>query len=199
MSRSVTVTVAYIMSVTNLNWKEALKVVRAGRAVANPNLGFQKQLQDFEATRMVKVIYKTSNFINSFPGDHLLLIKFPTTLDVPHVSVQAQRQTSATVSVTLPSNSNKPVNSSKITGILESILYHNEPQGIQTCWKICLKRKHSAQHFSSKVNQLGLVLWVFYSKRRTERAIKNCSLLVFIQDETKMCSTGKFVRCNRCG
>lgn len=56
MSRSVTVAVAYIMSVTNLNWKEALKVVRAGRAVANPNLGFQKQLQDFEATRLAKVI-----------------------------------------------------------------------------------------------------------------------------------------------
>ncbi|KAH0821596.1 hypothetical protein GEV33_001195 [Tenebrio molitor] len=56
MSRSVTVTVAYIMSVTNLNWKEALKVVRAGRAVANPNLGFQKQLQDFEATRLVKFL-----------------------------------------------------------------------------------------------------------------------------------------------
>ncbi|XP_015833311.1 dual specificity protein phosphatase 22 isoform X1 [Tribolium castaneum] len=54
MSRSVTVAVAYIMSVTNLNWKEALKVVRAGRAVANPNLGFQKQLQDFEATRLAK-------------------------------------------------------------------------------------------------------------------------------------------------
>ncbi|XP_063920213.1 dual specificity protein phosphatase 22 isoform X2 [Zophobas morio] len=54
MSRSVTVAVAYIMSVTNLNWKEALKVVRAGRAVANPNLGFQKQLQDFEATRVAK-------------------------------------------------------------------------------------------------------------------------------------------------
>jgi atypical dual specificity phosphatase len=66
MSRSVTVTVAYIMSVTNLNWKEALKVVRAGRAVANPNLGFQKQLQDFEATRLVKVIHKTSDFIIHF-------------------------------------------------------------------------------------------------------------------------------------
>lgn len=55
MSRSVTVAVAYIMSVTNLNWKEALKVVRAGRAVANPNLGFQKQLQEFELIRLVKV------------------------------------------------------------------------------------------------------------------------------------------------
>ncbi|CAH0546502.1 unnamed protein product [Brassicogethes aeneus] len=54
MSRSVTVAVAYIMSVTNLNWKEALKVVRAGRAVANPNLGFQSQLQDFELTRLIE-------------------------------------------------------------------------------------------------------------------------------------------------
>lgn len=48
MSRSVTVAVAYIMSVTDLQWKDALKVVRVGRSVANPNLGFQKQLQDFE-------------------------------------------------------------------------------------------------------------------------------------------------------
>lgn len=55
MSRSVTVAVAYIMSVTNLNWKEALKVVRAGRAVANPNLGFQKQLEEFEYTRLAEV------------------------------------------------------------------------------------------------------------------------------------------------
>lgn len=48
MSRSVTVAVAYIMSVTSLSWKEALKVVRAGRSVANPNSGFQRQLQDWE-------------------------------------------------------------------------------------------------------------------------------------------------------
>lgn len=55
MSRSVTVAVAYIMSATNLSWKEALKVVRAGRAVANPNMGFQKQLQDFEESRISEV------------------------------------------------------------------------------------------------------------------------------------------------
>ncbi|XP_018564559.1 dual specificity protein phosphatase 22-like [Anoplophora glabripennis] len=54
MSRSVTVAVAYIMSVTTLTWKEALKVVRAGRAVANPNLGFQKQLEEFECTRLLE-------------------------------------------------------------------------------------------------------------------------------------------------
>lgn len=55
MSRSVTVAVAYIMSVTNLSWKEALKVVRTGRAVANPNLGFQNQLQEFEMFKLAEV------------------------------------------------------------------------------------------------------------------------------------------------
>ncbi|PNF14174.1 Dual specificity protein phosphatase 22 [Cryptotermes secundus] len=54
MSRSVTVAVAYIMSVTSLNWKDALKVVRVGRAVANPNFGFQKQLQDFETFKLAE-------------------------------------------------------------------------------------------------------------------------------------------------
>ncbi|TGZ51744.1 Dual specificity protein phosphatase 22 [Temnothorax longispinosus] len=52
MSRSVTVAVAYIMSTTNLSWKEALKVVRVGRSIANPNAGFQQQLKDFESSRL---------------------------------------------------------------------------------------------------------------------------------------------------
>lgn len=55
MSRSVTVAVAYIMTVTSLNWKEALKVVRVGRSVANPNTGFQKQLEEFEMTKLYEV------------------------------------------------------------------------------------------------------------------------------------------------
>lgn len=61
MSRSVTVAVAYIMSVTPLTWREALKVVRAGRAVANPNLGFQRQLQEFETYKLVEVISDISS------------------------------------------------------------------------------------------------------------------------------------------
>lgn len=58
MSRSVTVAVAYIMSVTQLSWKEALKVVRSGRSVANPNLGFQVQLQDYELYKLAEVFTK---------------------------------------------------------------------------------------------------------------------------------------------
>ena len=57
MSRSVTVCVAYVMTITNLNWKDALKVVRTGRAVANPNLGFQTQLQEFEMFKLAEVIF----------------------------------------------------------------------------------------------------------------------------------------------
>eukprot|EP00070_Physeter_catodon_P027353 XP_028334247.1 dual specificity protein phosphatase 22 isoform X2 [Physeter catodon] len=48
VSRSVTLVVAYIMTVTDLGWEDALRTVRAGRSCANPNLGFQRQLQEFE-------------------------------------------------------------------------------------------------------------------------------------------------------
>uniref|UniRef100_A0AC11E2G8 Uncharacterized protein n=1 Tax=Ovis aries TaxID=9940 RepID=A0AC11E2G8_SHEEP len=48
VSRSVTLVVAYIMTVTDFGWEDALHTVRAGRSCANPNLGFQKQLQEFE-------------------------------------------------------------------------------------------------------------------------------------------------------
>lgn len=41
------------MTISQLTWRDGLKVVRAGRAIANPNLGFQNQLQDFEATRLL--------------------------------------------------------------------------------------------------------------------------------------------------
>lgn len=40
--------VAYIMTVTDFGWEDALHTVRAGRSCANPNLGFQRQLQEFE-------------------------------------------------------------------------------------------------------------------------------------------------------
>lgn len=40
--------VAYIMTITDFGWEDALSVVRAARSCANPNMGFQRQLQDFE-------------------------------------------------------------------------------------------------------------------------------------------------------
>ncbi|XP_024291580.1 dual specificity protein phosphatase 22-B isoform X1 [Oncorhynchus nerka] len=50
VSRSVSLVVAYIMTVTGLGWQEALAAVRVARPCAGPNLGFQRQLQEFETT-----------------------------------------------------------------------------------------------------------------------------------------------------
>ncbi|KAK3085954.1 hypothetical protein FSP39_011254 [Pinctada imbricata] len=54
VSRSVTVTAAYMMTVTNLGWKDSLNAIRGARTCANPNFGFQKQLQQFEAQKLSK-------------------------------------------------------------------------------------------------------------------------------------------------
>lgn len=47
VSRSTSLVAAYIMAVTQLNWREALKAIKCSRSIANPNYGFQRQLQDF--------------------------------------------------------------------------------------------------------------------------------------------------------
>ncbi|XP_066578907.1 dual specificity protein phosphatase 22-B [Amia ocellicauda] len=53
VSRSVTLVVAYIMTVTDLGWQDALSAVRAARPCAGPNIGFLRQLEDFENTQIV--------------------------------------------------------------------------------------------------------------------------------------------------
>lgn len=40
--------VAYVMTITDFGWEDALSIVRASRSCANPNMGFQRQLQEFE-------------------------------------------------------------------------------------------------------------------------------------------------------
>ena len=55
ISRSVTLTAAYLVTVAGLNHQEALQAVRASRTVANPNIGFQRQLHEFENGSMDKV------------------------------------------------------------------------------------------------------------------------------------------------
>ncbi|XP_013380210.1 dual specificity protein phosphatase 22-B-like [Lingula anatina] len=52
VSRSVTVTVAYLMTVTNLGWRDTLKAVRGARQCANPNFGFQRQLGNYEEEQL---------------------------------------------------------------------------------------------------------------------------------------------------
>ncbi|XP_061077722.1 dual specificity protein phosphatase 22-A [Conger conger] len=52
VSRSTTVVVAYLMSVTSYGWEECLSAVKAVRSFVGPNFGFQQQLQEFQMTRV---------------------------------------------------------------------------------------------------------------------------------------------------
>ncbi|XP_035032614.2 dual specificity protein phosphatase 22-B [Hippoglossus stenolepis] len=54
VSRSVTLVVAYIMTVTGRGWVEALAAVRAARPCAGPNLGFLRQLEEFGNTELTE-------------------------------------------------------------------------------------------------------------------------------------------------
>ncbi|XP_058031801.1 dual specificity protein phosphatase 15-like isoform X3 [Ahaetulla prasina] len=56
ISRSTTIVLAYLMVVTQLGWLEALEAVKAVRPVANPNLGFRRQLEEFGRSRSVQKI-----------------------------------------------------------------------------------------------------------------------------------------------
>ncbi|KAM9761985.1 dual specificity protein phosphatase 22-B-like [Menidia menidia] len=54
VSRSVTLVVAYIMTVTGRGWVQSLAAVRSARPCAGPNLGFLRQLEEFENTELAE-------------------------------------------------------------------------------------------------------------------------------------------------
>ncbi|NXV66278.1 DS22A phosphatase, partial [Molothrus ater] len=55
VSRSSTLLVAYLMTVTELGWQSCLAATRAVRSYASPNPGFQQQLQEYESTLLHEV------------------------------------------------------------------------------------------------------------------------------------------------
>ncbi|KAL6478779.1 hypothetical protein MHYP_G00122120 [Metynnis hypsauchen] len=57
VSRSTTIVVAYLMTVTNYGWEECLSAVKAVRSFVGPNYGFQQQLQQFQMTQIAE--YRT--------------------------------------------------------------------------------------------------------------------------------------------
>ncbi|XP_044216544.1 dual specificity protein phosphatase 22-B-like isoform X2 [Thunnus albacares] len=71
VSRSVTLVVAYIMTVTGRGWVESLAAVRAARPCAGPNLGFLRQLEEFENTELTqyRAWWKERYGKNSFSDD----------------------------------------------------------------------------------------------------------------------------------
>ena len=55
ISRSVTITVMYLMTVSSFSFEESLTVVQYCREMANPNYGFRLQLKRFEEDCLAEV------------------------------------------------------------------------------------------------------------------------------------------------
>ncbi|XP_062241991.1 dual specificity protein phosphatase 22-A [Platichthys flesus] len=54
VSRSTTMVVAYLMTVTDCSWDECLSAVKAVRSIVGPNYGFQQQLQEYQQTQVLE-------------------------------------------------------------------------------------------------------------------------------------------------
>ncbi|KAL1007334.1 hypothetical protein UPYG_G00085150 [Umbra pygmaea] len=54
VSRSTTIVVAYLMTVTTYSWEECLSAVKAVRSFVGPNYGFQQQLQEYQMTQVTE-------------------------------------------------------------------------------------------------------------------------------------------------
>ncbi|XP_037549313.1 dual specificity protein phosphatase 22-A [Nematolebias whitei] len=52
VSRSTTMVVAYLMTVTQYSWEDCLTAVKAVRSFVGPNCGFQQQLQEYQNTQV---------------------------------------------------------------------------------------------------------------------------------------------------
>ncbi|KAK1784963.1 hypothetical protein P4O66_018396 [Electrophorus voltai] len=64
VSRSTTVVVAYLMTVTTHGWEECLSAVKAVRSFVGPNYGFQQQLQQFQMTQLSELRVRVSLFLS---------------------------------------------------------------------------------------------------------------------------------------
>uniref|UniRef100_A0A8C7D3G1 Dual specificity protein phosphatase 15 n=1 Tax=Oncorhynchus kisutch TaxID=8019 RepID=A0A8C7D3G1_ONCKI len=54
VSRSTTMVVAYLMTVTTYSWEECLSAVKAVRSFVGPNYGFQQQLQEYQMNQVTE-------------------------------------------------------------------------------------------------------------------------------------------------
>ncbi|CAB3979100.1 dual specificity phosphatase 22 isoform X1 [Paramuricea clavata] len=56
ISRSTTLTIAYIMAVTDMEWTEIFKSIKCSRSIADPNPGFKRQLNEFGKSEELKAL-----------------------------------------------------------------------------------------------------------------------------------------------
>ena len=56
VSRSATLVIAYVMTVTNLSFNDAFNGVKNARGVIDPNPGFIKQMENYEKSELLKKV-----------------------------------------------------------------------------------------------------------------------------------------------
>ncbi|XP_023806874.1 dual specificity protein phosphatase 22-A [Oryzias latipes] len=65
-SRSTTMVVAYLMTVTHYTWEDCLSAVKSVRSFVDPNPGFRDQLQEYQETRVSEYrAWLESSFLSS--------------------------------------------------------------------------------------------------------------------------------------
>eukprot|EP00003_Mantamonas_plastica_P018995 TRINITY_DN3103_c0_g1_i3.p1 TRINITY_DN3103_c0_g1~~TRINITY_DN3103_c0_g1_i3.p1 ORF type:complete len:158 (-),score=35.95 TRINITY_DN3103_c0_g1_i3:126-599(-) len=100
VSRSSTITLAYMMTTLNITYDQAITILRAFRPIASPNHGFVQQLEEF---------YK-----NDMPAmQSLLLSKYPQSDELERQDRTYLAQ-SGILSDNLETNSGKTTDSSRI-------------------------------------------------------------------------------------
>jgi len=73
VSRSATIVVAYLMTVTSMGWQDALRYVRTLRSVVNPNIGFQRQLKHFQHSGQLDQVLVSSS-VSLSPLSYVMMI-----------------------------------------------------------------------------------------------------------------------------
>lgn len=111
VSRSVTLVTAYVMTVTGFGWEDALRTVRAGRPCANPNLGFQRQLQSFDKHEVHQVTVPGPWAGRSAWADASGVLYTPAAWSL---EVERTWRTSAPACPSLPSLATSPLRSSRV-------------------------------------------------------------------------------------
>ena len=76
-------TAVYIMTVTELSWRDSLNAIRGARSVANPNYGFQKQLQNYHHDHVKEVRFNAKNTLGN--SKNTLLLSFQNNNQILHV------------------------------------------------------------------------------------------------------------------
>ncbi|XP_065065001.1 dual specificity protein phosphatase 22-B-like [Rhopilema esculentum] len=90
VSRSTTITAAYLIVVSKCGWREAIEAIRVCRSIANPNYAFQRQLEEFELKKAEEVRRKLLKKYKIDPADQLCVQELLQAKGKPEPPIEAR-------------------------------------------------------------------------------------------------------------